>query len=82
MATPVAQDLLIPAAPADQPSLLGYTGGQLTAEELAALTVVLLARAAGPSAPRYAHGNRVVASRARWQRLERRSGYHSPASWH
>ncbi|WP_042384041.1 acyl-CoA carboxylase subunit epsilon [Streptacidiphilus melanogenes] len=55
--------------------------GSLTDEELAALTAVLMARAAArPTAePRFAHGNRHP--RARWRRLERLSGYRSPVSW-
>ncbi|MEZ0091988.1 acyl-CoA carboxylase epsilon subunit, partial [Streptacidiphilus sp. EB129] len=50
--------------------------GHLAAEELAALTAVLLARAAnlrtvkGHSRPR-----------ARWHRLGLHSAYHSPLSW-
>ncbi|MFF8899300.1 acyl-CoA carboxylase epsilon subunit [Streptomyces lydicus] len=52
--------------------------GQASEEELAALTAVLLARAAhrpadAPARPR--------ATAARWRRLERQNGFHSATSW-
>ena len=57
--------------------------GSLTDEELAALTAVLLARAATAAAPRgpvlRLAGRHEPA--ARWRRLERRPAYHSPVSW-
>lgn len=56
--------------------------GEPTDDELAALTVVLMARAAagGPgSPPRFAHGDR--RPRAGWRRLERVTGYRNPVSW-
>jgi hypothetical protein len=57
--------------------LVRVTRGTLTDEELAALTAVLLARAAAPAAAPVA----VVEPIARWQRLERRPVYYSPVSW-
>ncbi|MFE0464281.1 acyl-CoA carboxylase subunit epsilon [Kitasatospora sp. NPDC058965] len=57
--------------------LVRVTRGSLTDEELAALTAVLMARAAAqPTAP-----TAVVEPIARWQRLERRPAYYSPVSW-
>ncbi|MGW1379826.1 acyl-CoA carboxylase epsilon subunit [Streptomyces sp. NPDC002446] len=51
--------------------------GQASEEELAALTAVLLARAAHrPAAPA---GPRATA--ARWRRLERQTGFHGATSW-
>ncbi|WP_438485706.1 acyl-CoA carboxylase epsilon subunit [Streptomyces sp. S186] len=52
--------------------------GQASEEELAALTAVLLARAAHrPSAT--VPGPR--SSAARWRRLERQQGFHGATSW-
>ncbi|MCG3041379.1 acyl-CoA carboxylase subunit epsilon [Streptomyces sp. S1A] len=53
--------------------------GHASEEELAAVTALLLARAA-------AHGSGPVASRPRrstapWRRLERTSGFRAPHSW-
>ncbi|TDT97662.1 acyl-CoA carboxylase epsilon subunit-like protein [Streptomyces sp. 846.5] len=61
----------------NEDSAVRVVKGSLTAEELAALTAVLVARAA-------------VASRAparsipivRWRRLERSPSYSPPHSWH
>lgn len=56
--------------------------GELTDDELAALTAVLMARAAAArrvAQPRFAHGSRQP--RARWHRLERVTGYRNPVSW-
>ncbi|MGP3926180.1 acyl-CoA carboxylase epsilon subunit [Streptomyces sp. 8N616] len=53
--------------------------GHAEPEELAALTAVLLARAAGSGhhrAPARPHR-----SAARWRRLERQSGFRAPHSW-
>ncbi|MEU5212184.1 acyl-CoA carboxylase epsilon subunit [Streptomyces sp. NPDC020742] len=51
--------------------------GQASEEELAALTAVLLARAAHrPAAPARPH-----ATAARWRRLERQTGFHAATSW-
>jgi len=51
--------------------------GDPTAEELAALTVVLLARAAGTPAVPAARPRRP----ARWQRLERSGGFEGAHTW-
>ena len=59
--------------------LVRVVKGSLADEELAALTAVLLARAAtrpGGSAKGDAK------AQARWQRPERRPDYRSPVSWH
>ncbi|MEZ0068487.1 hypothetical protein ABIA32_004512 [Streptacidiphilus sp. MAP12-20] len=56
--------------------------GELADDELAALTAVLMARAAAAASaeePRFAHGNRHP--QARWRRLERVSSYRNPVSW-
>ncbi|KIF67802.1 hypothetical protein HY68_02735 [Streptomyces sp. AcH 505] len=58
-------------------SLLRVEKGQADPEELAAITAVLLARAAAtPEAP--AHQGR---STAGWRRLERTPGFRAPHSW-
>ncbi|MEU9171942.1 acyl-CoA carboxylase epsilon subunit [Streptomyces sp. NPDC048420] len=57
--------------------------GELTEDELAALTAVLLARAAAArrtARTRPAHGGRHP--RAGWRRLERVTLYRNPVSWH
>ncbi|WP_030267877.1 acyl-CoA carboxylase subunit epsilon [Streptomyces sp. NRRL B-24484] len=57
--------------------LVRIVRGSLNAEELAALTAVLLVRAATAqqaAAP-------AVEPIASWQRLERRPAYYSPVSW-
>ena len=60
--------------------LVRVVKGSLADEELAALTAVLLARAAiTPTASaKGAHAK----AQARWQRPERRPDYRSPVSWH
>ncbi|MFI9051203.1 acyl-CoA carboxylase epsilon subunit [Streptomyces sp. NPDC053427] len=63
-------------SPADQP--IRVEKGQASEEELAALTAVLLARAAHrPTATQI--GPRHTA--ARWRRLERQGGFHGATSW-
>ncbi|MGW2510476.1 acyl-CoA carboxylase subunit epsilon [Streptomyces scopuliridis] len=58
-------------------SLLRVEKGQAGPEELAAITAVLMARAAAqPAAP--AHRGR---STAGWRRLERTPGFRAPHSW-
>ncbi|MHB9858830.1 acyl-CoA carboxylase subunit epsilon [Streptomyces sp. YIM S03343] len=54
--------------------------GQADPEEVAAITAVLLARAAAKSdsAGAEGHGRR---PKARWRRLEREGGFRSPHSW-
>ncbi|TQF04935.1 acyl-CoA carboxylase subunit epsilon [Kitasatospora acidiphila] len=59
--------------------LVRITRGTLTDDELAALTAVLMARAAAVQAVPAA--SPVVEPIARWQRLERRPVYFSPFSW-
>ncbi|MER5641375.1 acyl-CoA carboxylase subunit epsilon [Kitasatospora sp. NPDC002227] len=54
------------------------TRGSLNDEELAALTAVLMARAA---AAQCSAALATVEPIARWQRLERRPAYYSPVSW-
>ncbi|MFF7634048.1 acyl-CoA carboxylase epsilon subunit [Kitasatospora sp. NPDC008050] len=58
--------------------LVRVTRGTLSDEELAALTAVLLARAA---ATQSAAGLAPVEPIARWQRLDRHPVYYSPVSW-
>jgi hypothetical protein len=53
--------------------------GHAEPEEVAALTAILLARAAArPDEIAPAHNGRV---RAGWRRLERESGFRAPHSW-
>ncbi|MEO3749781.1 acyl-CoA carboxylase subunit epsilon [Streptomyces sp. B6B3] len=66
------------ASAAADPRLVRVEKGQASAEELAAITALLMARAArggGPAAP--ADGR----SPAAWRRLERRPTYQAPHSW-
>ncbi|MEU5520303.1 acyl-CoA carboxylase subunit epsilon [Streptomyces sp. NPDC093250] len=53
--------------------------GHAGPEEVAAITAILLARAAAP-APGAAPGHRGRA-RAGWRRLERENGFRAPHSW-
>lgn len=59
-------------------SLLRVEKGHADPEELAAITAVLLARAAAQPADAPAHRGR---STAGWRRLERQSGFRAPHSW-
>ncbi|MBP2402941.1 acyl-CoA carboxylase subunit epsilon [Streptomyces syringium] len=54
--------------------------GRASEEEVAALTAVLLARAAAGSGGR-GRGGGQHASSARWRRLERTQGFRAPHSW-
>ncbi|MCT2592623.1 acyl-CoA carboxylase subunit epsilon [Streptomyces sp. N2-109] len=72
--TPIAPSA--PAAPTTA-NLVRLERGQADAEELAALTAVLLARAAAHS--RTAPSARQ--SRAAWRRLERQHGFSTAHSW-
>lgn len=65
------------AAPVDP--LVRVVKGTLADEELAALTAVLLARAAATSSKAAKGTGR---TQAQWQRPERRPSYNSPVSWH
>ena len=82
---PVTAPAAAPAAPAAAPAdpLVRVVKGTLADEELAALTAVLLARAAATSSKA---ANGAVAGKGRaqaqWQRPERRPSYNSPVSWH
>jgi hypothetical protein len=58
-------------------SVLRVEKGQAAPEELAAITAVLLARAAAPEAAAPAR----VRSKAGWRRLERTPGFRAPHSW-
>ncbi|MEU8920834.1 acyl-CoA carboxylase subunit epsilon [Kitasatospora sp. NPDC048545] len=58
--------------------LVRIVRGSLTDEELAALTAVLMARAA---AAQQAGTASPIEPIANWQRLERRPAYYSPVSW-
>ncbi|MFC4493940.1 acyl-CoA carboxylase epsilon subunit [Streptomyces ovatisporus] len=70
------------AVRADAARLVRVEKGQANAEELAAVTALLLARAAATArhsaipAPREAGR-----SRAGWRRLERARGFRAPHSW-
>jgi hypothetical protein len=52
--------------------------GHAGPEEVAAITAILLARAARPSEPTPAHRGRLKAG---WRRLEREGGFRAPHSW-
>jgi len=60
----------------EQP-LVRVVRGQLADDELAALTAVLLSRAAAPAA----EPETTDAMSPNWQRLERSGGYRAPHSW-
>ncbi|MEV6161728.1 acyl-CoA carboxylase subunit epsilon [Streptomyces sp. NPDC052052] len=59
-------------------SVLRVEKGLADPEELAAITAVLLARAATPPAATPAHRRRSIAG---WRRLERTPGFRAPHSW-
>ncbi|GAA3744889.1 acyl-CoA carboxylase subunit epsilon [Streptomyces tremellae] len=59
-------------------SLLRVEKGRADAEELAAITAVLLARASATGAAAPAARGRSVAG---WRRLERTPGFRAPHSW-
>ncbi|MFI8002686.1 acyl-CoA carboxylase subunit epsilon [Streptomyces sp. NBC_00178] len=63
------------ATPAD--SVLRVEKGHAGPEELAAITAVLLARAAGRTDAPVRHGR----DTAGWRRLERTPGFRAPHSW-
>ncbi|MCX4673480.1 acyl-CoA carboxylase subunit epsilon [Streptomyces sp. NBC_01381] len=58
-------------------TLLRVEKGHAEPEELAAIALILMARAAAPG-PTAAHRPR---SRAGWRRLERERGFRAPHSW-
>ncbi len=53
--------------------------GHAEPEEVAAITAVLLARAAAQSPTTSDHSGR---AKAGWRRLEREPGFRAPHSWH
>ncbi|MEU6810575.1 acyl-CoA carboxylase subunit epsilon [Streptomyces sp. NPDC046831] len=53
--------------------------GHAEPEEVAALTAILLARAAAHTPTTPAHRRR---TKAGWRRLERENGFRAPHSWH
>ncbi|MEU0394410.1 acyl-CoA carboxylase subunit epsilon [Streptomyces sp. NPDC006208] len=65
------------STPTDSSSLLRVEKGQAAPEELAAITAVLLARAASTTTPQPHRGR----STAGWRRLERQPGFRSAHSW-
>ncbi|ATL85732.1 acyl-CoA carboxylase subunit epsilon [Streptomyces samsunensis] len=77
MSTP--SDIADPAAAATA-TLVRVEKGHADAEELAAVTAVLLARAAAGT-HRTAGSTRPSRSAARWRRLERRPAFSAPHSW-
>ncbi|MEU5277830.1 acyl-CoA carboxylase subunit epsilon [Streptomyces asoensis] len=54
--------------------------GHAEPEEVAAITAVLLARAAAQSSPTETHHR--GRPKAGWRRLEREGGFRAPHSWH
>ncbi|MCX5203993.1 acyl-CoA carboxylase subunit epsilon [Streptomyces sp. NBC_00237] len=63
---------------ADTKNLLRVEKGEAAPEELAAITAILLARAAArPAEVSAAHGR----TAAGWRRLERTPGFRAPHSW-
>ncbi|TDU06437.1 acyl-CoA carboxylase epsilon subunit-like protein [Streptomyces sp. 846.5] len=70
------------AAIASIDPLVRVVKGSLADEELAALTAVLLARAAATSSTAAKGAVGAGRSQAQWQRPERRPSYNSPVSWH
>ncbi|MFJ6720114.1 MULTISPECIES: acyl-CoA carboxylase subunit epsilon [unclassified Streptomyces] len=59
-------------------TLLKVEKGNAEPEELAAITAILLARAAAAPAAAPVHR---IGSQARWRRLERSPGFRSAHSW-
>jgi hypothetical protein len=62
-------------------SLVRVEKGHANAEELAAVTALLLARAAAGVRHAQIPSRRSVTSRAGWRRLERQHGFRAPHSW-
>ncbi|NSC24099.1 acyl-CoA carboxylase subunit epsilon [Streptomyces albus subsp. chlorinus] len=79
-----AQESASTGSPGSTPrEIVRVEKGQANAEELAAVTALLLARAAATSS---ADGTRASArhtrpSKAGWRRLERQHGFRAPHSW-
>jgi hypothetical protein len=55
--------------------------GHAEPEEVAAITAILLARAAAAPAASEAHRGRAKGAKAGWRRLEREPGFRPPHSW-
>ncbi|KAK1182402.1 acyl-CoA carboxylase subunit epsilon [Streptomyces sp. NBS 14/10] len=68
------------AAAVGTATLVRVEKGHADAEELAAVTAVLLARAAANAGHRRPSG-RTGRSAAGWRRLERQRGFRAPHSW-
>ncbi|WP_436739127.1 acyl-CoA carboxylase subunit epsilon [Streptomyces sp. BBFR102] len=66
-----------PTVPAGPEQFLRVEKGHAEPEELAAITALLMARAAARPAPAAHRGQ----DRAGWRRLERTSGFRAPHSW-
>jgi hypothetical protein len=66
------------STPTDPSSLLRVEKGQADPEELAAITAVLMARAAAQSDTAPARRGRTTAG---WRRLERQRGFQPSHSW-
>ncbi|MET7760941.1 acyl-CoA carboxylase subunit epsilon [Streptomyces sp. NPDC005393] len=80
MSTP--SDIADTATAGSAATLVRVEKGHADAEELAAVTAVLLARAAVTAGHHRAGGAvRSRRSAARWRRLERQSAFRAPHSW-
>ncbi|GAB2799865.1 acyl-CoA carboxylase epsilon subunit [Streptomyces sp. NPDC054796] len=66
---------------ADATSLVRVEKGEANAEELAAVTALLLARAAATARHAHVPAARDRSSKAGWRRLERQHGFRAPHSW-
>ncbi|MFF2850388.1 acyl-CoA carboxylase subunit epsilon [Streptomyces sp. NPDC058001] len=64
--------------PASSDDVLRVEKGHAEPEEVAAITAVLLARAAARPEPAAPHRGR---TKAGWRRLEREPGFRAPHSW-
>ncbi|WP_431783278.1 acyl-CoA carboxylase subunit epsilon [Streptomyces chumphonensis] len=62
-------------------SLVRVEKGRASDEELAAVTALLMARAAGHGAAHPGDAHRASPAPARWRRLERTPGFRAPHSW-
>ncbi|GAA2631645.1 acyl-CoA carboxylase epsilon subunit [Streptomyces axinellae] len=62
-------------------SLVRVEKGEANAEELAAVTALLLARAAATSQHAQVPARRGRTTKAGWRRLERQHGFRAPHSW-
>lgn len=69
------------AARAEAARLVRVEKGQASEEELAAVTALLLARAAATARHSAIPAARAGRSKAGWRRLERARGFRAPHSW-